>query len=99
MVMRCYPFPRGQGRLIGRTPLHGLRFDGQSLLVRTVDGFSMNVVPNGHIGRHLYLTGQFDRTIRKTLTCYPLVPVERVEAEGRHAHENAAVPREGEDGA
>ena len=75
--MRCYPFPRGQGRLIDRTPLRGLRFDEQSLLVRTVDGFSMKVVPNDHIGRHLYLTGQFDRTIVEVLLRFA-VPDARV---------------------
>ena len=77
MVMRCYPFPRGQGRLIDRTPLGGLRFAEQSLLVRTVDGFSMKVVPNDHIGRHLYLTGQFDRTIVEVLLRFA-VPDARV---------------------
>lgn len=77
MVMRCYPFPRGQGRLIDRTPLHALRFDETSLLVRTVDGFSMKVLPNDHIGRHLYLTGQFDRTIVEVLLRFA-VPDARV---------------------
>jgi FkbM family methyltransferase len=77
MLMRCYPFPRGQGRLIDRTPLHALRFDETSLLVRTVDGFSMQVFPNDHIGRHLYLTGQFDRTIVEVLLRFA-VPDARV---------------------
>ena len=66
-VMRCYPFPRGQGRLIDRTPLRALRFAEGTLRVRTVDGFAMTVFPNDLIGRHLYLTGQFDRTIVEVL--------------------------------
>lgn len=66
-VMHGYPFPRGQGRLIDRTPLRALRFAETTLRVRTVDGFSMTVFPNDHIGRHLYLTGQFDRTIVEVL--------------------------------
>jgi FkbM family methyltransferase len=67
LVMRSYPFPRGQGRIVDRTPLTRLRFLEQRLLVRTVDGFTMEVFPNDHIGRHLYLTGQFDRTIVEAL--------------------------------
>ena len=76
-VMRAYPFPRGQGRLIDRTPLRALRFAEATLRVRTVDGFSMTVFPNDHIGRHLYLTGQFDRTIVEVLLRFA-VPDARV---------------------
>jgi len=67
LLMRTYPFPRGQGRIIDRTALARLRFPEQRLLVPTVDGFTMEVLPNDHIGRHLYLTGQFDRTIVEVL--------------------------------
>lgn len=76
-AMRLYPFPRGQGRLIDRTPLRALRFAETTLRVRTVDGFSMTVFPNDHIGRHLYLTGQFDRTIVEVLLRFA-VPDARV---------------------
>ncbi len=76
-VMRFYPFPRGQGRLIDRTPLRALRFAEETLRVRTVDGFSMTVFPNDHIGRHIYLTGQFDRTIVEVLLRFA-VPDARV---------------------
>ena len=76
-VMRLYPFPRGQGRLIDRTPLRALRFADATLSVRTVDGFSMTVFPNDHIGRHVYLTGQFDRTIVEVLLRFA-VPDARV---------------------
>lgn len=69
-LMRCYPFPRGQGRLIDRTPLCGLRFAERGLSVRCCDGFTMKVEPNDHIGRHLYLTGQFDRTIVEVLLSF-----------------------------
>src|SRR5258705_3303442 len=76
-VMRCYPFPRGQGRLIDRTPLRALRFAEATLRVRTLDGFSMIVFPNDHIGRHVYLSGQFDRTIVEVLLRFA-VPDARV---------------------
>jgi len=67
MVMFHYPFPRGQGRIVDRTRLGRLQFSEDRLFVRTLDGFSMDVAPNDHIGRHLYLTGQFDRTIVEVL--------------------------------
>ncbi|MBM3288710.1 MAG: FkbM family methyltransferase [Candidatus Hydrogenedentes bacterium] len=65
--MHCYPFPRGQGRIIDRTGLGRLRFAADTLTVATSDGFSMRVMPNDLIGRHIYLTGQFDRTIPEVL--------------------------------
>jgi len=66
-VMRCYPFPRGQGRIIDRTALKRLRFEESTLVVPTTDGFEIKVFPNDLIGRQLYLTGQFDRTIVQVL--------------------------------
>jgi FkbM family methyltransferase len=35
--------------------------------VRTTDGFTMTVNPNELIGRHIYLTGEFDRSIIEIL--------------------------------
>ncbi len=66
-LLHRYPFPRGQGRLIDSTGLGSLMFQEQILEVPTSDGFSMHVMPNDLIGRHLYLTGQFDRTIPEVL--------------------------------
>lgn len=66
-VMRCYPFPRGQGRIIDRTALGRMRFSESILEVPTTDGFAIKVFPNDLIGRQLYLTGQFDRTIVEVL--------------------------------
>lgn len=37
------------------------------MTVKTSDGFALTILPNDHIGRHLYLTGQFDRTIVEVL--------------------------------
>jgi FkbM family methyltransferase len=66
-MMRRYPFPRGQGRIIDSTPFGRLSFPEQILPVECVDGFTLLVHPNDLIGRHLYLTGQFDRTIVEVL--------------------------------
>jgi FkbM family methyltransferase len=63
MAFRCYPFSRGTGRLIDRTFISRLKFDEQTIDVRTRDGFHMRVLPNDLIGRQLFYTGQFDRVI------------------------------------
>src|SRR5579864_7768862 len=70
LVMRRYPFHCGQGRLIDRSGLRRLAFDEQTLKVRCSDGFEMTIIPNDHIGRHLYLTGDFDRTILDVLASF-----------------------------
>ncbi len=69
-LMHCYPLPRGQGRIVDSTALSKLRFDEPTLNVRCLDGFSMTIMPNDLIGRHIYLTGQFDRTIVEVLRSY-----------------------------
>lgn len=63
LMVLCYPFRRGQGAIIEKTKLRQLSFQEKELLVRTLYGFDINVFPNDHIGRHLYLSGQFERTI------------------------------------
>jgi FkbM family methyltransferase len=45
-----------------------LRFEHQTAIVRTTDGFDITVTPNELIGRHIYLTGEFDRSIVEILT-------------------------------
>jgi FkbM family methyltransferase len=69
-LLHCYPWPRGQGRIVDRTWLSRLRFDEPTLKARCSDGFEMTIIPDDHIGRHLYLTGQFDRTIVEVLRSY-----------------------------
>lgn len=70
LLMRAYPFPRGQGRIVDRTLLGRLQFDEEILSTRTSDGVLMKVFPNDLIGRHIYLTGQFDRTIAEVLLAH-----------------------------
>lgn len=65
-MLHLYPFPRGQGRIVDRF-FNGLAFEDERLTVRTKDGFLITVIPNDLIGRQLYLTGQFDRTIVEIL--------------------------------
>jgi FkbM family methyltransferase len=66
ILLRSWPFPRGSGRIIDHYFSH-LAFDAEVAAVRTTDGFTINVLPNEHIGRHIYLTGEFDRSTVEVL--------------------------------
>jgi FkbM family methyltransferase len=61
MLLRAWPFPRGAGRLIDKF-FSELKFADHRATVLTTDGFPMTVLPNDLIGRHIYLTGEFDKT-------------------------------------
>jgi FkbM family methyltransferase len=61
ILLRSWPFPRGAGRLIDKF-FSKSRFAADVADVNTTDGFRMSVRPNDLIGRHIYLTGEFDRT-------------------------------------
>jgi len=67
MFLRAWPFPRGTGWLVKRFFEH-LTFRDMFATVRTTDGFSMSIMPNEHIGRYLYLTGEFDRSTFEVLS-------------------------------
>jgi hypothetical protein len=65
-LLRLWPFPRGAGRICDRY-FRDLTFQCEVATVRTTDGFSMKVRPNELIGRHIYLTGAFDRSTFEVL--------------------------------
>lgn len=62
-LIRVLPLYNGKGRIIDRTALRKLRFREATLDVLTSDGFNITVIPNDLIGRHIYLTGRFDRCV------------------------------------
>jgi FkbM family methyltransferase len=64
--LRAWPFPRGAGRILDRY-FSNLSFSRTRATVRTTDGFEITVAPNELIGRHIYLTGEFDRSIVEML--------------------------------
>ena len=68
--MHCYPFANGQGRLIDRSFMGRLRFAEKTLVVKCAGGYPMRVMPNDHIGRHMYLTGRFDPSIVSVLRSF-----------------------------
>ena len=66
MLLRSWPFPRGAGRIIDHF-FSPLTFENEVETVRTTDGFAIKVFPNDLIGRHIYLTGEFDRSTVEVL--------------------------------
>jgi FkbM family methyltransferase len=66
ILLRAWPFPRGAGRILDRH-FGKTKFEAKTAIVRTTDGFDILVEPNDLIGRHLYLTGEFDRSIVEVL--------------------------------
>lgn len=63
LMLRSLPLYNGKGRLVDRTGLNRISFPETVLDIATADGFRMFVMPNDLIGRHLYLTGRFDRCV------------------------------------
>lgn len=70
-VLKSWPFPRGAGWLVKRF-FDNLPFREMVATVQTTDGFQMRVLPNEHVGRYLYLTGEFDRSVFEVLHAYAL---------------------------
>jgi len=68
LLLRSWPFPRGSGRITDRF-FSDLAFTEEFAEVTTTDGFKITVMPNELIGRHIYLTGEFDRSTVEIL-CY-----------------------------
>lgn len=66
IALRLWPFPRGSGRIVDRV-FSRLVFREKLAFVRTTDGFGLHIRPNELIGRHIYLTGEFDRTTVEVL--------------------------------
>jgi FkbM family methyltransferase len=66
LLLRAWPFPRGAGRIADRL-FRNLSFSEQTAKVRTTDEFYMTVWPNDWIGRHIYLSGEFDRSVVEVL--------------------------------
>jgi FkbM family methyltransferase len=61
VFLRSWPFPRGSG-FLAYWLFRNLSFAEKLATVRTTDDFQITVMPNDLIGRHIYLTGEFDRS-------------------------------------
>jgi len=69
LLLRCWPFPRGAGRIVDRY-FSEISFKDDVSTVETTDGFNISVPPNDAVGRQIYLTGQFDRSIVEILVAF-----------------------------
>lgn len=65
-VARHWPFANGSGRIIDRFG-GGIDHGEGPKLAKTSDGFSVTVLADDLIGRHLLISGQFDRSIVRVL--------------------------------
>jgi len=65
-IARNWPFANGSGRLIDKYA-RGIDLGKGERVVRTSDGFDMHVFADDLIGRHLILSGKFDRSVIQVL--------------------------------
>ncbi len=65
--MFFYPFPYRHGRVVYKTNLKKARFNEDYLIVKTMHGFKIKIPPNDFIGKQIYFTRQFDKTIPEVL--------------------------------
>ncbi len=66
ILARYWPFANGSGRFVDKFG-KGLDLGSGERLARTSDGFPLTVFADEHIGRHILLSGKFDRSIVQTL--------------------------------
>jgi len=66
-ILHALPLYNGKGRLIDRTPLGKLSFGVKTLDVEALDGFTIRIIPDDLIGRQIFLTGCFDRSVSDVL--------------------------------
>ena len=66
LVARHWPFANGSGRILDLFA-RGLDLGSGERLARTNDGISLHVLADDLIGRHILLSGQFDRSIVQVL--------------------------------
>jgi FkbM family methyltransferase len=66
LLLKAWPFRRGAGRIVD-VMFSSIEFEAGSTIITTTDNFRMTIPTNELIGRHLYLTGEFDRSIVEVL--------------------------------
>jgi FkbM family methyltransferase len=66
IVLRSWPFGRGVSRIMN-TFFPNRTFKEQTQWVKTRDGVNLKVFPNDLLGRHLYLIGEYERSVLDVL--------------------------------
>lgn len=68
-VATNWPFTNGSGRFVD-TFARGFDLGDDERVCRTSDGFDISVIGNDLIGRHIFFSGKFDRSIAETLQLF-----------------------------
>ena len=68
-IARYWPFANGSGRIVDRFA-SSVDLGSGEIICKTTDGFSMTVLADDLIGKHLALTGRFDRSPVQALLNY-----------------------------
>lgn len=66
LIARNWPFPNGSGRIIDKFA-GNVDLGAGEVVANTSDGFPIHVLADDHIGRHILLSGRFDRSIVQCL--------------------------------
>lgn len=66
LLSRYWPFANGSGRVIDRL-CKGIDLGHGTRQIATSDGFPISVLADDHIGRHIILSGKFDRSLVQVL--------------------------------
>lgn len=66
MIARNWPFPNGSGRILGKSARRIDLGTGERV-AETTDGFPIRVYADALIGRHILMSGQFDRSVAQML--------------------------------
>jgi FkbM family methyltransferase len=66
LVARKWPFANGSGRILDKFA-KGVDLGTGERVVRTTDGFPLHVYADDLIGRHIIMSGKFDRSVLQVL--------------------------------
>jgi hypothetical protein len=73
-LLKIVPLKNGKGKLIDKTFLSRVQFKEKILAVSTLYGARMDVLPNDHVGRHVFFTGTFDRPVSNACAFSRAIP-------------------------
>ena len=69
-LLKLIPLQNGKGKIIDKTFLRNVKFREKTLHVPTLYGARMEVLPNDHVGRHVFFLGTFDRPVFECLRLF-----------------------------
>lgn len=69
-LLKIIPLQNGKGKIIDKTFLSRVQFKQKILEISTVYGTRMDILPNDHVGRHVFFTGTFDRPVFECLRLF-----------------------------